>query len=330
MNIKKIIIKSVPPLKKVIDERETYYISSNNYYQLLEQKKIAYEQLVNDNRLLENSIRTLTCQNENLTKQNSTLSEEKTYLLKEKSIFEEKYELLLQDKNNLLNNVESLSAINEELSQENIKLKQQEKKMLEISSSEFWDSHYKDGFTSGTGSYDHLAEFKATIINEFVESHRIESVIEFGCGDGNQLSLMNYPVYVGVDVSETIIKKNKDKFADYDNRAFFHRGEKNNYMNKKYDLALSLDVIFHLVEDTVYIEYMKDLFKASSKYVIIYSSNHEEFTRWPEFRNRKFMKYVQENESDWKLVDFVANKYPFELGNEDMTSPSDFYIFEKM
>lgn len=323
LSIKKIIINSLPPLKKVIQERETYYESSSNLYRLLEDKIREHEQLVRDNEILNNTLKKLHLQNENLQSENSVL-------FKEKNILGEKLELLISENENLLDKVNDLSRINEELIQENFKLKQQEKKILDISSSEFWDSHYKEGYTSGTGSYNHLAEFKANIINEFVASHQINSVIEFGCGDGNQLSLMNYPLYIGIDVSETIIKKNKDKFADFDNKVFFHRDEKDKYMKKKHDLALSLDVIFHLVEDHVYIEYMKDLFNASSKYVIIYSSNHEEFTRWPEFRNRKFMRYVQENEKDWKMIDFIANKYPFELGNEDMTSPSDFYIFEKL
>lgn len=337
LSLKKIIINSLPPLKKVIQERETYYESSSSLYRLLEDKIREYEQLVKDNEMLKDSISDLSSQNENLTSQNSNLTDqinnliqEKSLVIKEKMALEGKYKILTQDKNVLFNKVEDLTALNEELNQENIKLKQQEKKILEISSSEFWDSHYKNGFTSGTGSYDHLAYFKADIINKFVEKHHIKSVIELGCGDGNQLSLMNYPTYVGIDVSETIIHKNQKKFANYMNRIFFHRDEKDNYMNKKYDLSLSLDVIFHLIEDTVYIDYMKDLFEASNKYVIIYSSNHEEFTRWPEFRNRKFMKYVQENMSDWKLIDFIPNKYPFELGNEDMTSPSDFYIFEKL
>jgi hypothetical protein len=34
----------------------------------------------------------------------------------------------------------------------------------------------------------------------------VRSAIEFGCGDGHQLTLVDYPRYTGVDVSETIVR----------------------------------------------------------------------------------------------------------------------------
>lgn len=43
----------------------------------------------------------------------------------------------------------------------------------------------------------------------------------------------------------------------------------------KGDLALSLDVIYHLIEDEIFEKYMKDVFRASTKYVIIYSTDFE-------------------------------------------------------
>ena len=90
-----------------------------------------------------------------------------------------------------------------------------------------------------------------------------------------------------------------------------------------------MDVIFHLIEDDVYANYMEDLFKVSNKYVIIYSSNHEEYTRWPEFRHRNFLSYIQKNIKGWKLDKFIPNKYPYVIGQEETTSTSDFYIFKR-
>lgn len=37
--------------------------------------------------------------------------------------------------------------------------------------------------------------------NDFVRARGIDSVIEFGCGDGAQLALAEYPAYGGIDVS---------------------------------------------------------------------------------------------------------------------------------
>ncbi|GAJ08100.1 unnamed protein product, partial [marine sediment metagenome] len=54
-------------------------------------------------------------------------------------------------------------------------------------SREYWESRYAGGGTSGAGSYGKPAEFKAQVLNSFVKDNGISSVIEFGCGDGNQL-----------------------------------------------------------------------------------------------------------------------------------------------
>ena len=211
----------------------------------------------------------------------------------------------------------------------NNQLEIHEAQTVEINSSTFWEKHYQNNGISGTGSYNRLAAFKADFINKWLEEHQIRTVIELGCGDGNQLSMIHYQSYTGVDVSETIIKKNKDKFANDEGKAFYVRYPKESYMNKKYEVSISMDVIFHLLEENVYEEYMKDLFECSEKYVIIYSSNHEEYTKWPEYRHRKFIRYIQENIPNFRLVKFVPNKYPHVFGEEETTSESDFYIFEK-
>ena len=53
--------------------------------------------------------------------------------------------------------------------------------LLSFPSSQFYcENRYKKGGTSGAGSYDRTARFKADILNSFVKENNIESVIEFG------------------------------------------------------------------------------------------------------------------------------------------------------
>jgi hypothetical protein len=54
-------------------------------------------------------------------------------------------------------------------------------------SAEYWKERYAAGGSSGAGSYNKLAEFKAEVINDFVVRNQVQTVIEYGCGDGNQL-----------------------------------------------------------------------------------------------------------------------------------------------
>ena len=72
---------------------------------------------------------------------------------------------------------------------------------INFSSKRYWENRYLSGGNSGDGSYGKYAEFKAKVLNDFVKENQIKEVIEFGCGDGNQLSLAKYPKYTGIDVS---------------------------------------------------------------------------------------------------------------------------------
>ena len=67
------------------------------------------------------------------------------------------------------------------------------KKKIEFAgSNDYQEKRYQQGGNSGNGSYDILAEFKAEIINKFVNQNEIETVIEFGSEDGNQLRYFDF------------------------------------------------------------------------------------------------------------------------------------------
>jgi hypothetical protein len=192
-------------------------------------------------------------------------------------------------------------------------------------SGEYWENRYKSEGNSGAGSYNILAEFKAEIINKFVKERNIETVIEFGSGDGNQLKYFNFKSYIGFDVSQTAIFKCQNLYKSDSSKRFKFL---NTYNKEKADMALSLDVIFHLIEDPAYFDYMEKLFFSSSKYVIIYSSNFDENDNFaPHVKHRKFTNWIEENAPNFKLIEHIPNKYPFN-GNNDISSYADFYIFQ--
>ena len=167
--------------------------------------------------------------------------------------------------------------------------------------------------TSGAGSYGVLSEFKAEILNSFVISHSIGSVIEFGCGDGNQLQLAAYPSYLGLDVSKTAIDRCRDRFEADDTKSFlwYDPARTINIANfLEADLTLSLDVIYHLVEDDIYRRYLRDLFSTSRRFVIIYSSNGEERSTAPHVRHRLFSADVTRDFHEFRLINRIANRYP--------------------
>lgn len=203
---------------------------------------------------------------------------------------------------------------------------QEEKRMF--SSQNYWNQRYQLGGNSGSGSYNKLAEYKAAVINEFVKSRNIESVIEWGCGDGNQLGLANYKKYIGYDVSSKAIEICQQKFQNDSTKQFICCGDKQFQNDKVADLTLSLDVIFHLVEDEVFEQYMTRLFTSSKKYVCIYSSNYNEQTAM-HVKHRKFTDWIEQNLSNkWALEKVINNIYPYSEDNPDNTSVSDFYFYK--
>ena len=206
------------------------------------------------------------------------------------------------------------------------------KQVLFPGSAEYWEKRYAYGGSSGQGSYGRLAKFKAEILNNFVSEQRVGSVIEFGCGDGNQLELAKYPDYVGLDVSEKAVALCKEKFTnDINKRFFLYESTMFDDMAKAYkaDLALSLDVIYHLVEDEVYYTYLKNLFGSARKYVIIYASDKDEFGGICErhVRHRNITNNIAENFPTWTLSQKIKNKYPPGEGSGE-TSFADFFIYK--
>jgi SAM-dependent methyltransferase len=194
-------------------------------------------------------------------------------------------------------------------------------------SAQYWEERYRLRGTSGAGSYGRLAEFKAEVINRFVRERGVETVIEFGCGDGNQLTLAEYPSYVGVDVSPEAVALCRARFRD-DATKTFHVSSELPPLPRR-DLALSLDVIYHLVEDDTYHAYMGRLFDAASRYVIVYASNTDAPGPAPHVRHRAFGRWVAEHRPDWALVETIPNRYPFDERDPEGTSFADFYVYER-
>ena len=189
--------------------------------------------------------------------------------------------------------------------------------------SPYWEHRYLSGGNSGNGSYGLLAEYKANFLNEFVEQNKINSVLELGCGDGNQLLKAVYPSYIGYDISHAAIAKCSEHFKNDHSKKFYHYDAKifNEKQNLLFsELALSLDVIYHLVQKDEYENYMNHLFNASSLYIIIYAWDVE-IKQNIHVKHRKFSTWIKENKNEWTLIKHTTENKP--------TEACDFFIYKK-
>ena len=190
----------------------------------------------------------------------------------------------------------------------------------------YWEQNYARGGTSGPGSYNRPALAKAAFVNDFVRTRDVGSVIDFGCGDGNQLSLADYPRYIGLDVSRAAIELCKSRFAAdptksfflYDGACFADRGGL-----FAADLAISLDVIYHLTEDAVFDTYMTHLFAAAARFVIVYATNQEIPGTAPHVRHRHFTAWAEAHGRGWRLLEVTP-------GPNAGPDRADFFTYERV
>ena len=189
----------------------------------------------------------------------------------------------------------------------------------------YWEHRYQGGGDSGVGSYGKFADFKAEVLNAFVAEKEIDSVIEFGCGDGNQLTLAKYPRYLGFDVSEHALASCRERFSTDGTKSFRLMTD---YAGERADLALSLDVIYHLVEDEIFDAYMRTLFDAADRFVIIYASNTDDNREYEgtHVKHRKFTPWIARYAPNWTMVRRLPNRFPYR-GDYREGSFADFSIF---
>ncbi len=199
-------------------------------------------------------------------------------------------------------------------------------------SQNYWEKRYSMGGNSGKGSYGKSAEFKSDILNKFVRDNNISSVTEYGCGDGNQLRYAEYPQYTGLDISKQAVELSGALFAKDPYKHFSIYNPDEFEINKQSfasDLVLSLDVIYHLVEDEVYRKYLQNVFSSANKYVVIYSSNEDVhgMLHSRHVQHRKFTNDIEKWFPSWELKETIKN-HVFQDQTEGKEPSVDFFIFQ--
>lgn len=192
----------------------------------------------------------------------------------------------------------------------------------------YWKERYKAGGNSGPGSYSKFAVYKSEILNSFVHDQDIKTVIEFGCGDGNQLKTATYPSYVGYDISPEALSQCRTMFSGDPTKTFKLVDD---YADDTAELTLSLDVVYHLTEDDVFAAYMQRLFDSATRFVVVYSSNTDKQEKYQasHLKNRAFSKWIDQHRPGWKLMQHIPNKFPY-TGDNIKSTFADFYIYERV
>ncbi|WP_137111280.1 class I SAM-dependent methyltransferase [Rhodobacter sp. SY28-1] len=203
------------------------------------------------------------------------------------------------------------------------------KEVSEFHSDAYWRDRYEAGGNSGAGSYGRLAEYKAGFINDLVKTHEVQSVIEFGSGDGNQCSLLTIENYTGVDISPAVVTACRKRFAGRENWQFLTDAEYQ-VNPAQADMSMSLDVIYHLVEDAIFERYMETLFSASRRFVLVYSSDTDTPSRATHVRHRSYSNWIAAHAPAFALVEAFEQPYPMRPGSDPRTTSfASFKLFAR-
>lgn len=194
-----------------------------------------------------------------------------------------------------------------------------------VNSKLYWKDRYKFGGNSGKGSRGKIAQEKAEYMNSFCRRNNIETIVEFGCGDGVCASMLDAARYIGFDISDTALKFARDRCPDENRFRFFNSmGLMSDEINKIVLenrlpgklVNLSMDVIFHLVEDDVFKNYLDIIAGAPGDFVVIRSSDIDGAPKG-HYRARAYSKILTGNyglkllESHTSQADIADSAYHF-------------------
>jgi 2-polyprenyl-3-methyl-5-hydroxy-6-metoxy-1,4-benzoquinol methylase len=122
------------------------------------------------------------------------------------------------------------------------------------------------GNGSGLGSSpDNTAEYRA-YLQRFLSENKVKSVIDFGCGDWQFSSLVDWSGidYLGIDVAKEVLRRNIEKYQK-ENIRFVHFNSFNDF--PKVDLVICKDVFQHLSNERIK-EYLAEMKKIGRRLLI--------------------------------------------------------------
>ena len=136
---------------------------------------------------------------------------------------------------------------------------------------EYWERHYVRGGVSGEGSLGKNREWKWSIINLYAKE--FDDVIDVGCGDlrfwePRETSLPNRFRYLGLDISPTVIQRNRTSHPSWSFRACDAATPIPGVNGK---IVLCLDLLFHIMDDASYLHILENLCRYSHEWIFVFT-----------------------------------------------------------
>jgi len=140
---------------------------------------------------------------------------------------------------------------------------------------EYWERWYRHGGTSGAGSIGKERQWKWEIMQE--HAGKIDDVLDVGCGDLSFWEGRDCSKYLGIDISETIIKRNRNLRPTWNFKV--HGAQVPLDVHAR--IVLCMDVLFHVMEDDAFRRILQNLCEYSKEWIFIHTWSRNPFDmRW--------------------------------------------------
>jgi len=178
---------------------------------------------------------------------------------------------------------------------------------------EYWEGRYKRGHSSGAGALGYQKIWKWRVITSHVKP--VDNVIDVGCGDLRFWAGRGCQAYLGIDISPTVIKSNREKRPTWK----FICGDVCEYIEGiTAPIVFCLDVVYHIMNEERVPLLLRNLCRYSTDLIFIYTT----------FQNTGGATHIRYHDVDKYLDIFsqfeLQEKKPLGKGNVGM------YVFRRL
>ena len=130
----------------------------------------------------------------------------------------------------------------------------------------YWDQRYASGGSSGKGSIGPARDWKWGILERYLGE--VNHVIDYGCGDLSFWEGRTCSDYLGIDVSEEILRRNRLIKSGW---KFVSTDDLSAYPNLRKPIVLCLDVLFHIISEDDFLKVLANISRLSSEWIFVHT-----------------------------------------------------------
>ncbi|WP_455277030.1 methyltransferase domain-containing protein [[Eubacterium] cellulosolvens] len=184
----------------------------------------------------------------------------------------------------------------------------------------YWEERYATGGSSGIGSVGIEKKWKWKVITNFIP--KVDHVIDVGCGDLSFWTGKNCEDYIGIDISETIIERNKIKRPKW---VFICAPAEKYIKSLRKECVFCLDVFFHIMNPEKISTIIENLCVYSNKYIFIHTWITNPFSRRKQLN--RLLKCLRKLDIRSTIIALkIAIFHPYKDGGHQYFHPFEKYI----